>query len=92
MQQILRASNLLLLIPLATGGGLCEDAMQILGKVRQTYRGLKSYHFEGATVSETETEGARFTFESEFVVAYSSPNKFKVEYRYPNAGISIERT
>lgn len=38
---------------LATGTGLCEDAMRILGKVGQTYRGSTSYHFEGTTVSET---------------------------------------
>jgi len=60
--------------------------MGILGKVTQTYRGLRSYHFEGTTVSETNSAGAKSASEIEFVVAYTAPNKFRVEFRYPNAG------
>ena len=76
----------MLLSLLATGIALCEDAMQILSRVGQTYRGSKSYHFEGATVSETDSAAAKSTSETEFVVAYTAPNKFRVEFRYPNAG------
>src|SRR5579863_4763211 len=86
MHQKRIVSNLMLSFLLATGTAFCEDAMQILGKVGQTYRGLTSYHFEGATVSETNSVGARSTSETEFVVAYTAPNKFRVEFRYPNAG------
>lgn len=86
MCQIRRASILILLTVLATGVALCDDAMQILGKVGQTYRGSKSYHFEGTTVSETDSAAAKSTSETEFVVAYAAPNKFRVEFRYPNAG------
>ena len=86
MHQIRRASNLILLIFLATATGLCEDAMRILGKVGQTYRGSTSYHFEGTTVSETDSAAGKSTSETEFVVAYTAPNKFRVEFRYPNAG------
>jgi outer membrane lipoprotein-sorting protein len=76
----------LLLAVLAPAIGLCEDAMAILGKVGQTYRGSTSYHFEGTTVSETNSATAKSSSETEFVVAYTAPNRFRVEFRYPNAG------
>jgi hypothetical protein len=68
------------------GNRTLQDAMQILSKVAQTYRGLKSYHFEGATVAETNSVGGKSTSETGFVIAYMAPYKSRVEFRYPSAG------
>lgn len=86
MHRVRIALSLMSLALLTPGRGLCEDAIQILHKVGQTYRNLKSYHFEGTTVAETRSAGAKSTSETEFIIAYAAPNKFRVEFRYPNAG------
>src|SRR5271156_4605635 len=65
---------------------LADDASQILKQTEETYRGVKSYRFEGATLSETKVGGSVSKSASSFVVAFEKPNKFQVEYVYPTAG------
>ena len=65
---------------------LADDAGQILKQTEDTYRRVKSYHFEGTTVSETRVGGSVSKSETQFVVAFEKPNKFRVEYVYPSAG------
>jgi len=65
---------------------LADDASQILKQTEETYRGVKSYRFEGATLSETKVGGSVSKSASSFVVAFEKPNKFRVEYVYPTAG------
>jgi len=78
--------RILALMMLSTGFLLADDASQILKQTEETYREVKSYHFEGSTVSETKVEKSVSKSESSFVVAFEKPNKFRVEYVYPTAG------
>src|SRR5882724_11311004 len=63
-----------------------EDAARILAQVSSTYQGLTSYHFEGLTVSESKTKNVDSKSETQFVFAFTQPNRFRVEVRYPQAG------
>ncbi|MEO8026009.1 MAG: hypothetical protein ABI823_06030 [Bryobacteraceae bacterium] len=63
-----------------------EDAKDILMKATEVYDGLRSYSFEGKSVSETTIKGKTSKTEFEFDVAFQAPNKFRLEFRYPNAG------
>ena len=74
------------LMLLLSGSCLAQDAQQILQKVSDTYSGLKSYYFEGSTISENRIKGGSTQFEVGFAVGFTQPDKFRVEYRYPNAG------
>lgn len=65
---------------------LANDAGKILKQTEDTYRSLKSYHFEGTTTSETKVGGSVSKSETSFVVAFQKPNEFRVEYVYPTAG------
>jgi outer membrane lipoprotein-sorting protein len=66
-----------------TVAALGQDAQQILRQVAETYQNLKSYHFQGVSLSEANVDGKRSTAETPFDIAFASPNKLKVEYRYP---------
>jgi outer membrane lipoprotein-sorting protein len=81
-----RHIRILALTFLSAGFLLADDASQILKQTEDTYRGVKSYHFEGTTVSETKVGGSVSKSETSFVVAFEKPNKFRVEYLYPSAG------
>jgi hypothetical protein len=63
-----------------------QDAKSILARVAMTYSGLRNYHIEGRTRSETAIAGQISKSEMRFVVAYEAPNRFRIEFRYPNAG------
>jgi outer membrane lipoprotein-sorting protein len=63
-----------------------EDPKAILAKASQAYDALQSYQFEGKSVSETTIGGKATRSEVNFVVAYQSPNKLRLEFRYPTAG------
>ena len=78
--------QILALTAASAGLILADDAGQILKQTEDTYRGVKSYHFEGTTVSETRVGGSVSKSETQFVVAFEKPNKFRVEYVYPSAG------
>lgn len=85
----LLTQNVLAACALLTGSSRAlraEDAGELLAKVGETYRNLKSYQFEGTTLSESKTKSADSKSETEFVVAYAEPNRFRVEVRYPQAG------
>ena len=65
---------------LLCGSGLsAQDAKVILARVAKTYRGLRSYQIEGRTISES-------TIADQTSKSYEAPNRFRVEYRYPDAG------
>jgi outer membrane lipoprotein-sorting protein len=59
------------------------EAMELLKKVAETYRNLKSYHFEGVEIRETRGEGTYSRTESPFVWASEKPGKFKMETKAP---------
>jgi outer membrane lipoprotein-sorting protein len=63
-----------------------DDPTQVLKTTVEAYQGLKSYVFEGSTVSETRLGGTDSKSETGFVVAFKEPNLFRVEYTYPSAG------
>jgi len=63
-----------------------EDPTAILKRAAQAYQELKSYHFEGKSVSETTIAGKTTKTEVGFVVAYQAPDKMRLEFRYPTAG------
>lgn len=65
---------------------MADDASQVLKTVAETYQNLRSYYFEGGTVSETKMGASVSKSETKFVVAFQSPNLFRVEYVYPTAG------
>lgn len=78
--------RILALTIVSAGFLLADDAGQILKQTQETYRAVKSYHFEGTTVSETKVGKSVSKSETSFVVAFEKPNKFRVEYVYPTAG------
>ncbi len=63
-----------------------QDANEILKQVGHTYRNMESFHFEGTTVGETKLGNTGTRSEMQFSLAWLSPNKVRVEYRYPQAG------
>jgi len=63
-----------------------EDPKAILAKAFDTYQSLKSYDFEGKSVTETTIAGKTTRTEVDFVVAYHAPDKLRLELRYPTAG------
>lgn len=65
---------------------LAQDANAILKKVGDTYSNLESFHFEGTTVGETKMGNTGSRTETQFSLAWVSPNKVRVEYRYTSAG------
>lgn len=62
------------------------DAKAILTKASNAFQSLKSYQFEGKSVSETTIGGKTSRTEVGYVVAFEAPNKLRLEYRYPTAG------
>ncbi|MCC6366756.1 MAG: hypothetical protein IT165_24820 [Bryobacterales bacterium] len=78
--------RLLPLLWLLPPSAFAQEAQDILAKVAQNYQNMKNFHFEGATLSETKAKGVDTTNETQFVVAYTEPDKFRVELRYPTAG------
>jgi outer membrane lipoprotein-sorting protein len=80
---IRRLLPVLLLLPAAA---FAQDAQAILTKVAENYQSMKNFHFEGASVSETKAKGVDTKSETEFIVAYTEPDKFRLELRYPTAG------
>jgi len=79
---IIRLSSVLM----SAGLLMADDASQVLKTVANTYQNLRSYYFEGSTVSETKMGASLSKQETKFVAAFQSPNLFRVEYVYPTAG------
>ena len=65
---------------------MADDASDVLKSVANTYQNLRGYYFEGSTLSETKMGNNDSKSETKFVVAFESPNRFRVEYIYPTAG------
>lgn len=61
-------------------------AEAILAVSEKAFGALKSYLFEGRSVSESVMAGKTRRSEVEFTVAFEAPDKFRIEYRYPTAG------
>jgi outer membrane lipoprotein-sorting protein len=64
------------------------EAMELLKKVAETYRNLKSYQLEGVEVHERRSEGKYNRSESTFVWAFEKPGKFRLETKNPAANRS----
>lgn len=62
------------------------SCLPVLARVAETYRSLRSYYFEGKSISGSTIEDNKSRSEVGFVVAFAAPNKFRLEFRYPNAG------
>src|ERR1700690_2533481 len=80
---VLRSASVLFLL---SGLALAQDAMAILKSVGETYSALKSYEFQGATASVTQTGKVTSTSDESFTVIFSAPDQFVVELRYPGQG------
>jgi TonB family protein len=69
------------------------DAKAILKQVSETYRNLKSYHFEAKVSSEQKTESMgmrRFSIsEEEFALASVNPDRLRMESRNPEFSMSV---
>lgn len=80
--------NLAVLTTLFAAGAVCaraDDAKQLVIKVADTYRNLKSYRFEGTT-TRASANGSNRTNELKFDIAMENPDKFRIAYEYPTAG------
>ena len=73
-------------ITLAARPLAAEDARTILAKVAELYPSLHSYTFEGTAITEITIKGKVSQTSLSFTVAYQEPDKFRLEFRYPNAG------
>ncbi|MGH9629841.1 MAG: LolA family protein [Bryobacteraceae bacterium] len=66
---------------------LCgQDAEEILQKVQETYQTLNSGQFELRTTAITSTGQTESARETNYVVAFTRPDRILVEIRYPDAG------
>lgn len=81
-----RVARLAVAVALAAGVCGAQDANEILAKAGAAYQSMTSYHFEGKITSKTDMGGKSTESETQFVVAYASPDQFRVEFRYPTAG------
>jgi outer membrane lipoprotein-sorting protein len=72
--------------------GFAQSAEAILQKTAETYRDLRSCHFESVTVSTTRVGETDSRSRLEMVVAYVKPDKARVEYRYPKGGSWVRVT
>lgn len=63
-----------------------EEARTILAKAAELYPSLHSYSFEGTAITEITIKGKVSQTALNFTVAYQEPDKFRLEFRYPNAG------
>jgi outer membrane lipoprotein-sorting protein len=55
------------------------QAMELLKKVAEVYRNLKSYQLEGVEIRERRSEGTYNRSESKFVWAFEKPGKYRLE-------------
>src|SRR5882672_5699562 len=73
----------ILFLSISASAQTTPDAQAILKKVNETYRNLKSYHFEYKTVSDTKTEREGLTStthdESLSRITAVRPNRIRVE-------------
>jgi outer membrane lipoprotein-sorting protein/peroxiredoxin len=59
------------------------EAMELLKKVAESYRNIKSYQLEGVEVWESRSTGMYYRTESAFVWAFEKPGKFRLETKSP---------
>ena len=59
------------------------EAMELLKKVAEAYRNIKSYQLEGVEVWESRSTGMYHRTESAFVWAFEKPGKFRLETKSP---------
>jgi outer membrane lipoprotein-sorting protein/peroxiredoxin len=59
------------------------EAMELLKKVAEAYRNIKSYQLEGVEVGESRSTGLYYRTESAFVWAFEKPGKFRLETKSP---------
>lgn len=59
------------------------EAMELLKKVAEAYRNIKSYQLEGVEAWESRSTGMYHRTESAFVWAFEKPGKFRLETKSP---------
>lgn len=67
--------------------GQVHGALDLLKKVRETYCSLKSFQFEGITVSESQGPGTQTRTEFPFEGAFVAPYKMRIETKNAFGGI-----
>lgn len=60
-----------------------DDAAELLKKVRETYASLRSFQFEGMTVTESQGAGMQSKLEFPFEGDFAEPYKMRVELKSP---------
>ncbi len=75
----------MMIIPLLSQSS--QDAQGLLKKVSDTYKNLKSYHFEGTTTMEVKAEGMQQKMEMPMVMAAAKPGKTRLEIKNPMTGM-----
>jgi peroxiredoxin/outer membrane lipoprotein-sorting protein len=75
----------MIIIPLFSQNS--QDVQALLKKVSDTYKNLKSYHFEGTTTMEMKSEGLQQKMEMPMVIAAAKPGKTRLEIKNPMAGM-----
>ncbi len=63
-----------------------KEAQELLKKISETYKSLKSYHFEGTMVVEMKAEGFQNMFEVPLMMAAIRPDKIRIETKSPSIG------
>ena len=63
-----------------------DDAMQLVKRVSETYRGLTSYEIEAVVTHEQRWESARELSESSVIMAEDKSGKFRLESKHPLSG------
>lgn len=59
------------------------EASEVLKKVSDTYRNLKTFHFDGQTVMEMKADGVFLRMEMPFTIAQGKPGQRKVMVKGP---------
>ncbi|HVN77855.1 MAG TPA: thioredoxin domain-containing protein, partial [Terriglobia bacterium] len=80
------SGGVLLLFSQGTQIGLGQNdgqALQILMRMAETYRGLKSYQFEGVMKQESKAVGYQQTGETPILKAAVLPDKLRIEWGWP---------
>lgn len=62
------------------------DAKELLKKVNEAHKNLKSFHLEGQTVLEMKGDGVFMRFELPFVIAYGAAGQKRLQVKNPFDG------
>jgi peroxiredoxin/outer membrane lipoprotein-sorting protein len=82
--------GLIVLLAISMGFGSSDDqATELLKRVSETYKNLKSYHFEGKEVVEGKAQGAEMKAETPVLIAAIKPDRLRTERKDLNLGMMM---